>query len=90
MLLAAGNECLGHGAGLGGTLQHPVQEETCQHWMLSHGMLWRRARALDSRDDTTAGPASLVWASRWAGPVYPWQGSRMPENAWYGETVLSG
>lgn len=90
MLLAAGNECLGREAGLGGTLRQPPREGACQHWTPSRGMLWVRAQALDSREDTTAGPTSLVWASRRAGPAYPWLGSRMPENAWYGETVLSG
>lgn len=83
-------ERVGHEAGLGGTLRQPPREGDCQHWTPSRGVLWVRAQALDSREDTTAGPTSLVWASRRAGPAYPWLGSRMPENAWYGETVLSG
>lgn len=76
-VLLEAEECLGHGVGLGGTLQRPQQDGSCQHRMSSRGMLWRRAQVLDSEEDTAAHPASPVWASRWAWPAYPWQGSRM-------------
>lgn len=41
VLLAAGGECLGHGADLGGTLQRPLQEGTGQHRMPNCGIFWR-------------------------------------------------
>lgn len=65
----------GSRSGLGGTLQHPLREGTCQDWTPSHDMPWRGAQALESRRTPAAvHSASPVW---WAGIVYPWQGSRM-------------
>lgn len=98
-VLAVRAECLGHGAGLGGALQCPLQERICQHRMPSRDMLWRGAQFLVSRDDTPAGPDSPVWASGWVGLAYPLQGWRMPGmetlsylwlRAWHGRDGTTG
>lgn len=78
VVLATGDESLGHGMGLGVALQCPLQEGACQHRMSGRGMLWRQAQTLDSRDDIATGPASPVVASRWVGPAYSWQRLSMP------------
>lgn len=72
VLPAAANGCVGHGAGLSVQRREALPALAARPW---HALAV--SPGLGSGEGTGTGPFSPVWVSRWAGPAYPWQGSRM-------------